>query len=81
MWLLFGKQDNEILYSHEEKWDVTNPDPDYHFKMIVGELNKAKAAAEAKVPGFKCATDTGHTWNDVLLSPSTHVGSKMLPRW
>ena len=48
-------KDNEILYSHEQKWDVTNPDPDYHFDAIVAELKKADEAAKKKAPGFKCA--------------------------
>jgi predicted NBD/HSP70 family sugar kinase len=36
-------KDNEVVYSKEEEWDVTNKDPQYHFDKIVAELNKAKA--------------------------------------
>ena len=45
-------QDNEVLYDKETKWDVTNEDPDYHFKMIVQALTAAKEAAEKKVKDF-----------------------------
>jgi len=35
-------QDNQVLYSAETEWDVTNPDPDYHYKAVVDALNIAK---------------------------------------
>mmetsp|Transcript_34069 Transcript_34069/g.59275 ORF Transcript_34069/g.59275 Transcript_34069/m.59275 type:complete len:492 (+) Transcript_34069:65-1540(+) len=35
-------QDGEVKYSKETEWDVTNPDPDYHYKMIVDALKLAK---------------------------------------
>jgi predicted NBD/HSP70 family sugar kinase len=35
-------QDNEVKYSMETKWDVTNPDPDYHFNKIKDALELAK---------------------------------------
>jgi glutamine synthetase len=35
-------KDNEVLYSKETEWDVTNPDPDYHFKVVTDALNLAK---------------------------------------
>ena len=70
-------KDNVILYSHEEGWDVTNPDPDYHFNKIVAELEKAKAAAVAKHPDFVCqavggsstgtvSADSDATWCDIF---------------
>merc|ERR1719401_1542792 len=31
-------QDGEVVYSKETEWDVTNPDPDYHFKAITDAL-------------------------------------------
>jgi predicted NBD/HSP70 family sugar kinase len=34
-------KDNEVLYSKETEWDVTNKDPDYHFDAILAELKKA----------------------------------------
>lgn len=36
-------KDNQVLYSKETEWDVTNPDPDYHFKVVTDALNLAKA--------------------------------------
>merc|ERR1719484_88104 len=36
-------KDGEVVYSKETEWDVTNVDPDYHFKAIVEALNLAKA--------------------------------------
>merc|ERR1719311_653844 len=35
-------KDGEVLYSKETEWDVTNPDPDYHYKAIVDALKLAK---------------------------------------
>jgi len=37
-------QDNEVKYSKETEWDVTNVDPDYHFKAIVEAMKIGKAA-------------------------------------
>merc|ERR1719333_669955 len=34
-------KDNEVKYSKETEWDVTNKDPQYHFDAILGELKKA----------------------------------------
>merc|ERR1719183_33319 len=36
-------KDNEVLDSMEQEWDVTNPDPDYHFDAILAELKKGAA--------------------------------------
>merc|ERR1719231_1977386 len=33
-------KDGEVVYSKETEWDVTNPDPDYHFDAILAELKK-----------------------------------------
>jgi len=35
-------KDNEILYSKETEWDVTNPDPQYHFDAVCSALKLAK---------------------------------------
>jgi predicted NBD/HSP70 family sugar kinase len=35
-------KDNEILYSKETEWDVTNPDPQYHFDSVLAALKLAK---------------------------------------
>merc|ERR1719163_1634202 len=64
-------KDGEVLYSKETEWDVTNPDPDYHFKAIVDALNLAKAS----LPKIECiggsATGTvgannEATWCDIF---------------
>jgi len=39
-------KDGEVLYSKETEWDVTNPDPQYHFDAIVGALKLAKEKLE-----------------------------------
>merc|ERR1719478_839065 len=31
-------KEGEVVYSKETEWDVTNVDPDYHFKAIVDAL-------------------------------------------
>lgn len=35
-------KDNEVLYSKETEWDITNPDPEYHFGMIMDAMKLAK---------------------------------------
>jgi len=40
-------KDGEVLDSAETEWDVTNPDPQYHYDVIV----KAMKATAAKLPG------------------------------
>ncbi|CAK9064691.1 unnamed protein product [Durusdinium trenchii] len=35
-------KDEEVVYSKETEWDVTNPDPDYHFKAVTAALKLAK---------------------------------------
>lgn len=35
-------QDNEVVYSKETEWDVTNPDPQYHYDAILAALKLAK---------------------------------------
>ena len=68
---------NRVLYAKDTKWDVTNPDPDYHFKIICDELNLAKAEAVKQVPDFKCqavggsstgtvSADSDATWCDIF---------------
>jgi len=39
-------KDNEVIHSAETEWDVTNPDPEYHWKMIL----KAMKDTAAKLP-------------------------------
>eukprot|EP00931_Biecheleriopsis_adriatica_P052122 TRINITY_DN302_c0_g1_i4.p1 TRINITY_DN302_c0_g1~~TRINITY_DN302_c0_g1_i4.p1 ORF type:complete len:544 (+),score=174.72 TRINITY_DN302_c0_g1_i4:80-1633(+) len=35
-------KDNEVVYSKETEWDVTNPDPEYHYTAIMNALKLAK---------------------------------------
>merc|ERR1712203_688495 len=35
-------KDNEVLYSKETEWDVTNPDPEYHYGLMLTQMNLAK---------------------------------------
>jgi len=64
-------KDNEVLYSKETEWDVTNPDPEYHYKEIVAAM---KLAAE-KLPKIDAiggsatgtvSPDNEATWCDIF---------------
>eukprot|EP00440_Ansanella_granifera_P042237 gb/GFBE01045786.1/.p1 GENE.gb/GFBE01045786.1/~~gb/GFBE01045786.1/.p1 ORF type:complete len:490 (+),score=159.31 gb/GFBE01045786.1/:1-1470(+) len=64
-------KDNEVLYSKETEWDVTNPDPDYHYEAIVGALKKAKEVLPKidAVGGSATGTvsaDNEATWCDIF---------------
>merc|ERR1712232_1500664 len=61
-------QDNEVKYSKETEWDVTNPDPDYHFKMVTDALKLAKEEAygpNGKSPNCEVAAIGGSTTGTV----------------
>merc|ERR1719486_1021338 len=64
-------KDGEVVYSKETEWDVTNPDPDYHYKAIVDALNLAKATLPKvdAVGGSATGTVSGAneaTWGDIF---------------
>jgi len=64
-------KDGEVLYSKETEWDVTNPDPQYHFDAIVAALKLAKAALPRvdAVGGSATGTVSGAneaTWCDIF---------------
>jgi len=69
-------KDGEVLDSAETEWDVTNPDPQYHFDAIVAAMRKTIANAEAKgfgkiqaVGGSATGTVSGEndaTWCDIF---------------
>jgi len=64
-------KDNEVLYSMEQEWDVTNPDPDYHFDAILAELKKgaAKLPKIEAVGGSATGTVSAKneaTWCDIF---------------
>jgi len=64
-------KDGEVVYSKETEWDVTNPDPDYHFKAIIDALTLAKATLPRvdAVGGSATGTVSGDneaTWCDIF---------------
>jgi len=64
-------KDGEVVYSKETEWDVTNPDPDYHYKAIVDALMIAKAELPKvdAVGGSATGTVSGAneaTWCDIF---------------
>merc|ERR1719261_1296271 len=69
-------KDGEVLDSAETEWDVTNPDPQYHFDAIVAAMKKTIENAKAKgftdiqaVGGSATGTISGNneaTWCDIF---------------
>merc|ERR1712050_641551 len=63
--------DGEVLYSKETEWDVTNPDPQYHYDAIMAALKLAKAALPKvdAIGGSATGTVSGDneaTWCDIF---------------
>mmetsp|Transcript_46028 Transcript_46028/g.130144 ORF Transcript_46028/g.130144 Transcript_46028/m.130144 type:complete len:492 (-) Transcript_46028:244-1719(-) len=64
-------KDNEVLYSKETEWDVTNPDPQYHYDAILAALKLAKEALPKvdAIGGSATGTvsaDNDATWCDIF---------------
>mmetsp|Transcript_18640 Transcript_18640/g.40721 ORF Transcript_18640/g.40721 Transcript_18640/m.40721 type:complete len:492 (-) Transcript_18640:169-1644(-) len=64
-------QDNVVLDSKETEWDVTNPDPDYHFYAILAAMKDtaAKLPKIEAIGGSATGTispDNGATWCDIF---------------
>jgi len=66
-------RDNEVLDSKETEWDVTNPDPDYHYKAITdamkATLERAKMDKVDAIGGSATGTVSGDneaTWCDIF---------------
>merc|ERR1712217_848072 len=64
-------KDNEVLYSKETEWDVTNPDPQYHYDAILAALKLAKAELPKvdAIGGSATGTvspDNDATWCDIF---------------
>jgi len=64
-------KDGEVLYSMETEWDVTNPDPDYHYKAILDALQPAKEKLPKidAIGGSATGTISGSneaTWCDIF---------------
>ena len=60
-----------MVYSKETEWDVTNEDPDYHFKAILDALKPAKEALPKvdAIGGSATGTVSGKneaTWCDIF---------------
>jgi len=70
-------KDGDVLYSKETEWDVTNTDPDYHFKVITDALKLAKQELPNgkvdAVGGSATGTISGQneaTWCDIFPNVS-----------
>jgi len=64
-------QDNEVLDSKETEWDVTNPDPDYHFDAILAAMkDTAKKLPKIEAIGGSAtgtvSADNEATWCDIF---------------
>jgi hypothetical protein len=42
-------KDGEVIYETEYEWDIFNPDPTYHYELVLGKLMEAKAALGGNV--------------------------------
>merc|ERR1719174_2107745 len=64
-------KDNEVLESKETEWDVTNPDPSYHWDMILTALKDtaSKLPKIEAIGGSATGTVSGDndaTWCDIF---------------
>lgn len=64
-------KDNEVLYSKETEWDVTNPDPEYHYEAITAAMKLGKDALPQidAIGGSATGTVSGNneaTWCDIF---------------
>merc|ERR1719394_369266 len=66
-------KDGEVLYSKETEWDVTNPDPKYHYGAVLDALKIAKEKLpEGKVQAIggsitgTVSDDNKATWCDLF---------------
>merc|ERR1719296_723098 len=64
-------KDNEVVESKETEWDVTNPDPQYHWDMILGAMKEtaAKLPKIDAIGGSATGTVSGDneaTWCDIF---------------
>merc|ERR1719245_861283 len=79
-------KDGEVLESAETEWDVTNPDPQYHFDAIVAAMRDTIERAKAKgfgdiqaVGGSATGTVSGDneaTWCDIFPNVPPDVYKK-----
>merc|ERR1712125_191557 len=76
-------KDGEVLESAETEWDVTNPDPQYHYDAIVAAMRDTVEKAKAKgfgdiqaVGGSATGTVSGNneaTWCDIFPNVAPDV--------
>merc|ERR1712054_116846 len=64
-------KDNEVVYSKETEWDVTNPDPQYHYDAIIAAMKLGKEALPKidAIGGSATGTVSGAneaTWCDIF---------------
>merc|ERR1740139_496403 len=64
-------KDNEVLDSKETEWDVTNPDPDYHYNAILAAMKDTaqKLPKIEAIGGSATGTvsaDNEATWCDIF---------------
>merc|ERR1712070_538925 len=64
-------KDNEVVYSKETEWDVTNPDPQYHYDAIIAAMKLGKDALPKidAIGGSATGTVSGAneaTWCDIF---------------
>jgi len=64
-------KDNEVLDSKETEWDVTNPDPDYHYNAILAAMkDTAKKLPKIEAIGGSAtgtvSGDNEATWCDIF---------------
>jgi len=74
-------QDGKVIYSKETEWDVTNPDPDYHYKAIMDALKIAKDTLPRVdcIGGSATGTVSGAneaTWCDIFPNVPPDVYKK-----
>jgi len=78
-------KDNEVLESKETEWDVTNPDPQYHWDMILTAL-KDTASKLPKIDAIggsatgTVSADNEATWCDIFPNvPPDVYKEKVVP--
>lgn len=78
-------KDNEVIDSQETEWDVTNPDPQYHYDKILAAM-KAMAAKLPKIDAIggsatgTVSGDNDATWCDIFPNvPPDVYAEKVVP--
>merc|ERR1712064_55291 len=79
-------QDGEVLSSLETEWDVTNPDPSYHYNLIVKAMKETADALPDKVIAIggsatgTVSADSEATWCDCFPNvPPDVYKEKVVP--